>query len=950
MTVRTRRSWNPPWEDAGVAGPSGTLTFLFTDIEGSTRLWQTAPADMPDALARHDSILRAAIEGHGGYVFSTGGDGFAAAFPRAAEGIAAAVEAQAALAGADWPETAPIRVRMALNTGEAEERDGDYFGTAVNRAARLMAAGHGGQVLVSAVTAGVVDVAGLVDLGEHLLKDLSTPQRVFQVGDGRFPPLRSVDAVPGNLPTMLTELIGRTDDIADLVTLLDMERLVTLTGPGGVGKTSLALAVAAMSTGSFPDGCWFAELAPVSTWDQVVRAVAAAMGASATDLPGLARFLSDRRALIVVDNCERVLSDAASLLETVLAAGPEVVIIATSQAPLGVRGEVVWEVPSLAFPGPDTSAAEAVAASAVGLFVARASAASRRFVLDETNVEAVVDICRRLDGLPLAIELAAARVRGMGPAEIARRLDERFRLLSAGGGVVDRHRTLFAALSWSHDLLSDEEKVVFRRLAAFPASFDLAAAEAIAGGGERLDAVDALLRLVDRSLVVYDPTSDRYRLLETMRQYGADRLIDAGETDMVRDRHTEFFLGLAAKSVSMGGAQGVATRQRLEAEMDNLRAVAEGLGHRQRWGDLLRLCHQLLDFLWSRAPVDGYRWCRDAIEHLPDLDLQERANTLGELDWLRMHSGRSDSDGLEGAGIALAEANKLSPSPYAWLVRTTLQLRLMPGRGSFAAAPVDAKLIAEQTLAIAEDHGDDLAAVLALGLLACVLANIGELDRSERLAAETVRRARLVSHSDAIAMAVCAAAGSYLTNRAQPDFDGALRTLERDLLDPGAIAPGLRMTYQRLWGSAHLGLGHSKLAVLHLTRSVRLADQFAPAFRVDTALALSVALGEAGQTALSAQLDGYARAHFQLTIRDLSHAWLEARLAAVEGAAGIGTWTAARDAGARLGHTGFVRLLACERQRYSLARRCRNSPPGSWDECSSRWRLRWVGVCRSGVR
>jgi len=408
--------------------------FLFTDIEGSTRLWQAAPDKMREALERHDSILRSAIDAHGGYVFSTGGDGFGAAFARADEALGAAGDAQAALGAEVWPEGAPILVRMGVHTGAVEERDGDYFGTPVNQAARLMAIGHGGQVLCSAVTAGLAGAAvTLVDLGEHRLRDLSAAQRVFQVGDGRFPALRSLDAVPGNLPIVLTELVGRTDDIARLVSLVERERLVTLTGVGGIGKTRLALAVAAAVAPSFADGCWFAELAPATTGGEVLGAVGEAMRGPATDRAALARYVADRQVLLVLDNCEHVLTDAAGLAQALLAAGPDVAIVATSREPLGVDGEAVRGVASLGVPDDEAAVADAAVTAAVRLFVARAESATGRFVLDESNVAAVTAICRQLDGIPLAIELAAAWVRAMTPAEIARRLGERFRLLAGAG-------------------------------------------------------------------------------------------------------------------------------------------------------------------------------------------------------------------------------------------------------------------------------------------------------------------------------------------------------------------------------------------------------------------------------------------------------------------------------------------------------------------------------------
>ena len=373
---------------------------------------------------------------------------------------------------------------MGLHTGETVERDGDYFGPVVNRAARLMAVAHGGQVVCSQATAALADSGvGLRSLGEHRLRDLGVAEHVFQVGVGVFPPLRSVDAMPTNLPTVRTELIGRADDMAALARLVELEQLVTLTGVGGVGKTRLALAVAAAMAPAYPDGCWLVELAPVAEGAEVLKTVAAAMRAPATDLDGLVAYLADRRMLVVLDNCEHVLADTARLVDAVLADAPELHVVATSREPLGLDGEHVRRVQSLGVPALDAAVGEAAGTPAVRLFAERAAAASDGFAITPANVSSVVDICRHLDGIPLAIELAAARVRAMPPAEIAGRLGERFRLLAGGSRrAQERHRTLLATVSWSHDLLSDAERLVFRRLAVFPASFDLAAAEAVASG------------------------------------------------------------------------------------------------------------------------------------------------------------------------------------------------------------------------------------------------------------------------------------------------------------------------------------------------------------------------------------------------------------------------------------------------------------------------------------
>jgi predicted ATPase/class 3 adenylate cyclase len=879
--------------------PTGTVTFLFTDLAGSTRLWEEHPEAMRDALARHDEIVRSAIESRGGQIVKTTGDGVHAAFPTAHDAIDAAVDAQRLLVDEHWAETGPLAVRMGIHTGETQERDGDYYGTAVNRAARLMAVAHGGQVLCSRAT---VEVAGAAfafrSLGGHRLRDLGAPQEIFQVGDGSFPPLRSVDVVPTNLPILLTELIGRSEEVERIVALVERERLVTLTGVGGVGKTRLALAVAASSASSFPDGVWFVELAPAGSGEEVVRAAAVAMGAAATDRVGLAEHLSDRRVLLVLDNCEHVLSHAAALAESILVAGPEAVIVATSREPLGVDGETVRGVRSLAVPDPDAESAEVAAAAAVRLFVERASSATDTFALNDANAAAVVAICAQLDGIPLAIELAASRVRAMPPEEIARRLGERFRLLSAGRGAQERHRTLQAAVSWSHDLLGETERRVFRRLAVFPASFELDAAEAVAGDPET-DVIDALVRLVDQSLVQYDATSGRYRLLETLRQYAADRLADAGETDLARDRHTRFYVALAAEHASPGEFLSTATMQRLNAEMDNLQAVAERLAAHEQWGDLLGLGRHLFEFTYFCAVVEGCRWYRDALDHDADLDAQERVDALGEFDMLQAFAGAPDF----GPSITLADASGLMHSPWAWEARFS---SLNAGDD-----PPGARAAAETALAVAEDRHNHFATMAALMALACGVATLGELAESERLGTELLRQACQTQNPTALAWAVVGAAGSYITARVDPDFSGGMRILEANAVEPDPSQPTLAVWLLRIWGLAHLGLGRADLAVPLLTRSLRLADQRYPGVLKSAALALAVALGEAGHPTLAVQLGGYSGGHFAThTMRDFSHTWLQPRLAAIEDALDPAERIAALDAGARLDRRGFMRLLA----------------------------------------
>ena len=417
--------------------PSGTVTFLFTDMEGSTRLWEDRPEDMRALVAEHDARFRAVIEAQGGYVVKGTGDGFHAAFARAKDAVAAAEQAQAALA--DLPE---INVRMGINTGEVQERDGDYFGPPVNRAARLMAAGHGGQVLLAGVTADLVPGLVLRNLGEHRLPDLGAPMPIWQLGTAEFPPLRTLDELPGNLPVQRTSFVGRADEVKELAALVTTERLVTLTGPGGVGKSRLALQVAADVAPTFGDGTWFSSLASLEEAELVDATILEAFGVperrGEPALETLCGWAAARTVLVVIDNCEHLLAAVADIADRLVDSSKTVTVLTTSQAPIGVRGEHVWPVAPLSGP-------HRMSRDSVELFVDRARMARADFALTAENEAAVVEICERLDHLPLAIELAAARVRGMSPADIARRLDHRLQLLaSSERGAAGRHRTLDA--------------------------------------------------------------------------------------------------------------------------------------------------------------------------------------------------------------------------------------------------------------------------------------------------------------------------------------------------------------------------------------------------------------------------------------------------------------------------------------------------------------------------
>ena len=509
--------------------PSGVVTFLFTDIEGSTRRWEADAEAMRSALEAHDGVLRDAIDAHNGWLFKHTGDGICAAFasPRAA--VETAVAAQRSL---------ELPVRMGIGTGEAEFRDGDYFGAVLNRAARVMAAGHGGQILLDGATAGLLTGADLINLGTRRLRDIAKAVDIFQIRSAglpaEFPPLKTLDATPGNLRPPPTSFVGREMELADLQTVLKGHRLVTLIGVGGVGKTRLALELASNTAADFPDGVWVIELAAVADAAAVPDAVATVLGI--VQQPGLslaasvAAALEGRARLLVFDNCEHVLDAAADMIEAILAASSTVKVVATSREGLRATEEQLWPVHSLDF-----------RSSATTLFVERASAVSPEVSFEDAD--AVTEICRRLDGIPLAIELAASRMQSMSATEVRDRLDDRFRLLVGSRRGLERHQTLRHAVQWSYDLLDAHEKALLIRCAVFNGGFDLAGTCAIAGSDDDMATLDVLDALVRKSLLVADSTSGRtrYSMLETIRQFAEDQLAQEGSANDVRAAHARYF-------------------------------------------------------------------------------------------------------------------------------------------------------------------------------------------------------------------------------------------------------------------------------------------------------------------------------------------------------------------------------------------------------------------------
>ena len=577
--------------------PTGTVTFLFTDIEGSTKLWEKSPRGMHAALTRHDTILREAIEGHGGFVFKTVGDAFCAAFPTALGATESALAAQRDLFSEAWgEEIVALLVRMALHTGATHERDGDYFGPPVNRVARLLSAGHGGQVLLSSSTQELVRDhlpadTHLRDLGERQLKDLARPERVFQLMapdlPSEFPPLRTLESYSNNLPLQATPLIGREREVVAVCERLrgSETRLLTLLGPGGTGKTRVGLQAAAELVDDFDDGVFFVPIATITDPELVAPTIARVLGLSEGGAQppeeSLQGYLRERQTLLLLDNLEQVI-ESAPVLDGLLSAAPELKILATSRTPLGLYGEQEFPVPPLSLPDPESLPPLENLANyeAIGLFLERARAVRPEFSLTQENAPAVVEICERLDGLPLAIELAAARIKLLPPRVLLERLGNRLKLLTGGArNLPERQRTLRNAIEWSYGLLEEGEKMLFGRLGVFSGGATLEAMEAVcdARGDLPADVFDGASSLLDKSLLRQEEGAGgepRFVMLETIHEFANAKLEGSGEAEAVRRAHAEYFLALAEEAEPMlwGPEQGT-WLERLEPEHDNMRAA-----------------------------------------------------------------------------------------------------------------------------------------------------------------------------------------------------------------------------------------------------------------------------------------------------------------------------------------------------------------------------------------
>jgi predicted ATPase/class 3 adenylate cyclase len=617
--------------------PTGTVTFVFTDIEGSTKLWEHEPRAMAVALARHDALMRDTIHRHAGYVFVTAGDAFCAAFQAAGDALAAACDVQRSLAQEPWEAPVRIKVRMALHSGLAEIRDNSYFGPPLNRVARLLAAGHGGQILLSLATERLVREslpAGVVlrDLGERRLKDLIRPERVYQIVvpglAAEFPPLKTLDARAQNLPIQLTTFVGREREMQEVKDLLHSSRLVTLTATGGAGKTRLSLHVGADLLDEFADGVWFVELAPLGDARLVAQAVASVLGikeqAGESLLRTLTKAIGEKQLLLILDNCEHLVHACAELSDGLLSVCPSLRILASSRELLRIGGETAYQVLPLPSADPNTTAgAEALSRyAAARLFIDRALAVKPGFKVSDSNAPALASICRRLDGIPLALELAAARMRSMSLEELNQRLDQRFQVLTGGLRTAPaRQKTLRALIDWSYDLLSLVERAMFCRLAVFAGGWTIRAAEQICAGDQVAQdhMLNLLVSLADKSLVLVEDRNGvtRYRMLETIREYARERLANSSGAETARARHLAFYVALAEEAGA--GLTGPKQREWLELldlERENLLAAHAACEHANGGAAMgLRLVHAVKRYWVSRGLMGlGKRLTAEALE------------------------------------------------------------------------------------------------------------------------------------------------------------------------------------------------------------------------------------------------------------------------------------------------------------------------------------------------
>jgi predicted ATPase/class 3 adenylate cyclase/DNA-binding CsgD family transcriptional regulator len=752
--------------------PPGTITFLFTDVQGSTAAWLRNPETMGPALVRHDELIERTVAEHDGSVVRPRGEGDSrfAVFARASDAVSAACSIQRALLKEAWPLADPLRVRIAIHTGEATARLGDYYGPAVNHCARLRAVAHGGQVLVSAVTSELVREAlptGLTlrDLGLHQLKDLQNPERIWQVVHPElpadFPPLTSTNARSTNLPQQLSSFVGRVEALVELRTLLTDVRLLTLVGPGGIGKTRLALRAASDVQSAFADGVWLVCLDAVADPALLPAAVSSVIGAgggpAANAVDAVLDAVGSRQLLLLLDNCEHLVQACAEFVNVLLEHCPALRILATSREVLGVPGEVVWPVPPLSLPKP-TRPQQFADSEAVRLFVERARAANPRFAVTDQNLTALVEVCRHLDGLPLAIELAAARARLLSMEQMASRLTDRLQLLTGGSRTaLPRQQTLRNAIEWSYDLLTEREQALFCRLSVFAGGWTIEAAERVCRGSPIVEhqVLQLLGRLIDRSLVVAQQDGviePRYRLLETLREYAREKLAANRDDEPTSSRYLDYFIeiGEEARVHLNGGPKYAYWLQKLEAEKENLLASLRWALERHEQDRGLRLGGALWRFWFARRSLSEAREWLDAMMGLlpgyPHTATRARAlNGAGVL--------LSQQDEHEGAESLYLESLAI----YRELGVTDQTGALLNNLGKIALSRRDfatARALLEESLSIERAAGNKARSAIVLNNLALLHESLGEYATAGRLYADSSDCYREVQDSIGLSFAL----------------------------------------------------------------------------------------------------------------------------------------------------------------------------------------------------
>jgi len=849
--------------------PTGTVTFLFTDIEGSTRLWELDSEAMSRALSRHDELLRNAVEVHGGVVFKTVGDAFHAAFPTAPEAVEAALDAQQTLLSAPWEETGPLKVRMALRTGTAEERGGDYFGPTINRTARLLSAGHGGQVLVSLSTRELVHDqlppgAVMRDLGERRLRDLSGSEHIFQLTapglPTSFPPLGTLDVRQNNLPVQPTPLLGREREVARVADLLRSEdlRLLTLTGTGGTGKTRLALQVAAELIDEFEDGAFFVALALISDPGLVASAVAGALSVGESVGRALEEdlkdYLSNKELLLVLDNFEQVV-DAAPLVGNLLSTCRGLEVLVTSRTPLRIYGEHEYPVRPLELPDPEHLPPIETLEQYEGirLFTERARAANSNFSLTIENAPAVAEICARLDGLPLAIELAAARTRLLPPQAICARLSDPLKLLTGGArDLPERQRTLRGAISWSHALLDEDEQTLFARLAVFSGGCSLDAAEAVcdAEDDSSIDILDGLSSLLDKSLLRQEEGEGgepRFVMLETIREFARERLQISGDAETVSKVHAAYFLALAEQGESnLRGPQEAMWLERLDVEYDNMRAA---LSWTQESGETelgLRLARALWRFWYARGHYhEGRRWLEETLSREGRASAA-RAKALEAVGWLA-----DDQGDIDRAVAAAEEGLRISarveiPSPV-----TASFLRMLGSAAYVRREYEQATRHYEESLALSREAGDERSVASSLLRMGNVSSDQGDHERAKEFYEEGLALSRKLDDQALLASALISVGAEFLL---QGDHErGAMLNEEAaELYRASGNTGGLQYTLDNLGWAALMRGDLQQAEALHresLELSRQLGDTLVAAEALDGLACSASARGQAERVA-----------------------------------------------------------------------------------------------------